>query len=120
MGYNRIDSKATLTLLCLISDHLASRKDCKGVEYRLIVERDFRCPDHMAYIHFWPYIRVFPDIHNRKPRDKVSILEHVLLKHCPATWYKMDKGKILISTYYINEGKYVYAMTNGHREWIMC
>lgn len=116
MKYNRIGAENTVRFLQHISDHLASRRDCKDVSYRVIIEPD---PDNkdMAYLYFWPQVYVFPDRYSRKPRDRMSLIEHILKKHCPASWYKIDRGKIQISTYYINVGKYVYAKVENHREW---
>ena len=117
MKYNRTGAENTVMFLQLISNHLASRKDCADVSYRVIIETDSENKD-MAYIYFWPQVYVYPDIYSRKPRDRISLIEHILKKHCPASWYKIDRGKIQLSTYYINVGKYVYAKDNNYRKWV--
>ena len=86
--------------LHLISNHLSGRRDCRKVEYLVIVDP--------LYISMYPNIQVYNDVHNRADCNKVSVIDHILNKHAS----EFDSNII--------EGKYLYKLSaeSKYRKWV--
>lgn len=106
----------------MISAHLSTRSDCKDVNYHVTITENT--------ISFEPDVKVFPNTHNRKPTDKMSILEHILRYHIDSL-VPEDKEEMRDSQgrYYITRckitncklfpGTYVYrsSIDGKRRKW---
>ena len=111
----------TLMLLRSISDHLSSRKDCRGVEYEVdvSVNKDDQGVDFIEF-SMNPITYVYPDPKRRKSEDKVSVLYHVLTQHFQILLQEIDlDGNIKVQPSRIIPGKYIYRLSvNGkQRRW---
>ena len=85
----------TLEFLKSIADRLASRVDCKQVEYIVaigeplvyfsVIGKSLNSDELLlnrvssSGVRMKPQIDVYPDTHHRKPTDKCSILDYVLI-----------------------------------------
>lgn len=127
-----MQTQNTEYLLKTISDHLSGRKDCKGQIYRvaLCVEDDKQLVttiinkqsrDMTKRIVFTPDVKVFPNIHNRKPTDKINIIKHVLKEHYRYMIDGVDNnGNYLIFDGFVVPGIYEYqiSMNGKRRRWV--
>ena len=66
-------SQITESFLRCISSHLASRADCRGVTYRVVISA--------TTVNFSLNIGVYIDKHHRKPCHKMPVVDHVILYH---------------------------------------
>lgn len=113
--------KNTIMLLRSISDHLSSRRDCKGVEYE--VDVSINKDEHgIAFIEFSmsPVTYVYPNPKRRKPEDRVNVLYHVLTQHFQILLQEIDlAGTVKVQPGRIIPGKYIYRLSvNGkQRRW---
>lgn len=87
-------------LLKSIAARLASREDCKGITYTVII-------DHNG-VRMNPLIYVFPNRYKRQEADKIDIVSFV-------HQYKM-KGTLL-SQFVFGTYEYSLAYDGGRRRW---
>lgn len=125
-----VKSVNTVNLLYCISDHLSSRKDCKGQTYRVAIG----VRDDKQYIsENWPEtwnihqciffqtpVQVFPSRHDRKAWDKQPIIQHVVIDHFPDIFAGAANGcQCQIHTGKLVEGIYEYraSLNTKNRRW---
>lgn len=97
-------SKYTLEFLHTISSRLASRDDCKDVEY-VVVASD---GPHGLGIRMQQTIYVFPNTHRRRESDKRTILEYV----CDETNWPTNRIYMVPGVY-----KYEKSVDGKRRRW---
>lgn len=95
----RKEDKYTYELLYGVSKRLASREDCKDVEYKITISD--------KYIYMEPDVDVFPNTHSRSQSDKRSVINHILWQ-----LYIEDSDLKFVP------GIYVYQKSiNSRRRW---
>ena len=95
------ESKSTIKLLLLISDHLSGRKDCNSLSYVVDI--------HNNAVTMSPDIQVYPGVHDRKPEHRQSVVTHVMKYHL-----SQDILREVVP------GRYVYQVSSDgkKRRWI--
>lgn len=125
-------SKLTQKFLQCIAQHLSSRRECKGVSYRISIG----VHDSMLYPHevsmfekelsnkrvlFHPNTYVFPNQYHRKDTDKVNVVYHVASSHFGdmILSYQED-GCTYVDTDKLVRGVYEYqpSIDNKKRRWV--
>lgn len=112
-------TKATERFLRLIATHLANRKECKGVIYRMNIHSD-------GLVEFYPSIQVYPSRHTKKKEDMQDVVRHVLIHHMSDLHILDDElSQANYPDCYIHPSKmlpggYVYqkSFTSARRTWI--
>jgi hypothetical protein len=125
----------TRKLLLCISDHLSTRKECRGKTYRVAIgvrdETQSICNiknfigDSKAaenYIFFETPIQVFPNRYNRKDWDKRPVIQHIIYAHF---WNELSPGAgsgcmVQIHCNKLIRGIYEYqpSLNNKRRRWV--
>lgn len=107
-------SKLTTKFLLELSKHLSGRKDCNGVNYKVVVGR--------CSIIFLPPKTVCPDKYTRKKSMKVSVLDHVIRRHFYSELCGgLDEfGNTVLIAEKLLPGTYEYrsSIDNKSRRWI--
>jgi len=98
LGWKEENNDITVSFLNQISKHLSGRKDCRKIEY-LVMIRD-------NIVKMDPHFEVYPDKYHRKTANKDGVLEHI---------FKYHVG----SDVSLSDGTYIYRLsTNGKsRRW---
>lgn len=110
-------TRLTIDMLLTISQHLATRPECKSINYEITIGG--------GKISFYPDVKVFPNVHRRKQSDKETIIEHVLRYHydnelvLPEGVVTDTSGEYLINTDKLVPGHYVYrsSIDGKRRKW---
>lgn len=118
-------SKLTQAFLTSIAQHLSSRAECRGVNYRIAIGvNDPQIINHNVpenCITFIPNIYVFPDRYHRKDTDKIPIVYHVASAHYSDNLSAYQKeGYAFIDTANLVPGVYEYqsSIDNKKRRWV--
>ncbi len=102
----------TEKLLKLVSSHLSSRKECRGLTYSLDISTTWE----RGYV-LNVDIGVFPG-HHRKPVYKMSLMQHILKYHMPDVaiedkdGFRLNLDKVLCGSY-----KYSKQLNRHCRKW---
>ena len=111
---DRESSKLTDKLLKLISNHLSSRSECRGLEYIVTIGDD--------RILFEPFtVFVFPNRYRRCERDKSPVTHHVIFNHMPElNLRKTELGDYILDTSKLVKGRYKYqkSFNSNRRRWV--
>lgn len=109
-------TKLTEMFLTTLSKHLSSRDSCKGVEYQVVISQ---CDEDtsVCYISIQPNVHVFPNVHSRRPEDKLPVVDHIVLSHFYSELYGHAdiKGNICVIRDNIVPGTYLYQLSADRR-----
>lgn len=117
MIFDNKETVLTNKVLRSISYHLASREDCKELEYEIEIYTNEFENDTIVVS---PHITVFPNVHERKHSDRRGVAFHVIYFHFPEIYQDSDEHGIAIKKNSLVHGTYRYKkfrLTN-RRKWV--
>ena len=123
---NYTSADLTWQLLQNISKHLSSRRSCRRSKYKLIIGEQFIdvAQSNLSQycgttgMIFYPEIKVYPNIHIRKPEQSVDIITHIIEDHMYDELYlgRDDKNNLIINTDKLVSGVYEYQFSLFYKQ----
>ena len=109
--------RRTKQVLQMISRHLSSREDCRGIEYKISIRHDNKSESDIIEIS--PYITVFPTTFQRKDADRRSVAYHVMFHHFPELLQQSSDTIVHVIPGMLVQGVYVYEKypLTSRRKW---